>query len=92
MNVILERLRFARDHAWVPTHASEYLDGELRSRGHARVERHIARCHACRELLRALERVVAALGQLRDHGGGQSGAAVRGAIAAIIADQHPEEP
>jgi anti-sigma factor RsiW len=92
MSFLLDRLRVVRDHAWVGAHASEYLDGELGSRGRARVERHIARCHACRELLRGLERLVSALGQLRHDHGGESAAAVRGAMAVIMGDQPPGGP
>ncbi len=65
MKRVLERLRFRRDHRWVPPRASDYLDGELRSRERTRVERHLDKCPECRELLRGLQAILSALGTMR---------------------------
>jgi len=58
------RLRFARDHRWTPRHLSAYLDGELATRAHARVHRHLAGCWECRGVLRGLERMLSVLRRL----------------------------
>jgi anti-sigma factor RsiW len=62
-------LQFTRDHAWLPPHASDYLDGDLAPEDRARTERHADACPECRELLRSLGHVVAALGTLRSERG-----------------------
>jgi anti-sigma factor RsiW len=58
---LLHRLRFLRDHRWVPRHASEYLDSELGPGEQRRVEHHAEDCPECRELLRSLRALIGAL-------------------------------
>ncbi len=60
------RLGFLRDHRWVPQHASEYLDRELDAGQRRRIERHIQDCEQCRELVRSLRALLAALGAIGD--------------------------
>jgi len=74
------RLEFARDHRWVPPHASEYLDGELGPRERGRVERHTRECPECRELLACLRALITALGTLR----GDEERVVAGAVLASV--------
>jgi anti-sigma factor RsiW len=62
---LLHRLRFLRDHRWVPRHASDYLDGELRPAERRRVEHHAEACTPCRELLRSLRALIGALATIR---------------------------
>lgn len=69
MKRVLHRLRFLRDHRWVPPHASEFLDDELGERERRRVEWHADDCPECRELLRNLRTLIAALGTMRDDDG-----------------------
>jgi predicted anti-sigma-YlaC factor YlaD len=64
---LLHRLRFARDHRWVPSRSSDYLDGDLGEHDDRRVKRHLRECSACRELLDGLRAVIDALGSLQ-HG------------------------
>ena len=58
-------IRFALDHRWSPPRMSDYVDGELDARRAARLERHVADCPECRELLRGLTAIVGALGDVR---------------------------
>jgi anti-sigma factor RsiW len=74
------RLRFRRDHRWVPPHASGYLDAELGPRERRRVERHIAECPECRELLRSLKGLIGLLGTIHD----DEGRVVAGAVLASV--------
>ena len=59
---LVHRLRFRRDHRWVPAHASAYLDSELGPGQRRRVERHTEDCPQCCELLRSLRVLIGALG------------------------------
>ena len=43
-----------REHRYVDRRLSAYVDGELGNRERARVESHLARCHACRASIRSL--------------------------------------
>jgi anti-sigma factor RsiW len=61
MTDLVARLRFRRDHRWAPDHMSDYLDGELSSRGVRRLQRHLGVCHDCRRLLAGLRATVNAL-------------------------------
>ncbi len=65
MNVTA-RIRFRRDHRWLPAHASDYIDEELLGHSSARVERHLRDCPDCRELLAGLKAIVGGLGSMRD--------------------------
>jgi anti-sigma factor RsiW len=58
---LLHRLRFLRDHRWVPRHASEYLDSELGPGDQRRVEHHAKDCPECRALLLSLRALIGAL-------------------------------
>jgi anti-sigma factor RsiW len=69
MRGLFSRLRFRLDHAWTPPNSSPYLDGELSRTQSARLERHIEECPECRELLRALNTLIVALGTLHDRTG-----------------------
>lgn len=84
----LHRLRFTRDHSWVPAHASDYLDGDLRPREIARVQRHVDECVECRELLRSLQKIVGALGAMRD----ERGELVAGTVLASLKSGLGERP
>jgi anti-sigma factor RsiW len=61
MSTLLQHLRLRRDHRWTPPRMSAYLDGELRSRARARLERHAEECPECRGLLYGLRRMLVAL-------------------------------
>lgn len=63
---LLPRRGAERDHRFTQRHASEYLDGELAERGRRRVERHVAICPQCRQVLDSLRRTIAAMRALRD--------------------------
>jgi anti-sigma factor RsiW len=60
----IRRLRFMRDHRWVPGRLSDYLAGELGPPGVARIERHLAVCPQCLAALRGLKRTLAALARV----------------------------
>jgi anti-sigma factor RsiW len=64
MHRFFSNLRFRRDHRWAPPRMSEYLDGELAARPRARMERHVAACSQCRQLIHGLRQVTDALGRL----------------------------
>jgi anti-sigma factor RsiW len=64
MSGFLDRVRFGRDHRWAHGHMSDYLDGELASTRHRRMERHVTECPECRQLLAMLRRIVGALHRL----------------------------
>ena len=61
MTVVFEQVRRRRDHRWAPGRMSAYIDGELASRGRARMERHTEECPECRGVLHSLRRMVALL-------------------------------
>ncbi len=84
----MKGLRFWRDHRWVPPRASDYLDGELRSRERARVEHHLNECPECRELLGSLRAIVSALGTLR----GDDSVLVADAVLASVRSRLGELP
>jgi hypothetical protein len=54
-----------RDHRFTQRHASEYLDGELSTRGLHRIERHLLICAQCRQVLDSLRRTLTAMRGLR---------------------------
>lgn len=58
MSILIERLRFRRDHRWTPDHISPYLEGDLATRARSRLQRHVAKCPECRGLLHSLERML----------------------------------
>jgi anti-sigma factor RsiW len=64
VSTLFKRGRFMLDHRWAPEHMSGYLDGELGSRGRARIERHTKECAVCRGLLRSLRKMLDALQRL----------------------------
>jgi anti-sigma factor RsiW len=80
MKRVLVRVRFLRDHRWVPPHASEYLDAELSSDERRRLESHLADCPECRELLHSLRALIGALATIRDDEGRLVARAVRAAV------------
>lgn len=45
--------------------SSDYVDGALRRRDRARIDRHLLSCPFCTEFIRQLRALVAALGRLR---------------------------
>lgn len=85
----VHRLRFVGDHSWVPAHASEYLDGDLRPPELARVQRHVDQCAECRELLRSLQVIVGALGTMRDVQGELVAGAVLASVKSRLGDLPP---
>ncbi len=88
MKRLLYRLRFRRDHRWVPPHTSEYLDGELGLGERRRVELHAEDCPECRELLRSLRVLVRALGTIR----GDEARLVAGIVLASVHGRLSEVP
>lgn len=88
MRRLVQRLRFRRDHRWVPPRASDYLDAELPPRERTRVERHAGDCPECRELLRSLQAIVSALATMR----GEDGEPVAGAVLAAVQSSLGESP
>ena len=64
MHEFLSQARFSRDHRWAPLHMSEYLDGELATRGRDRMERHLGECVECRRLIAGLRALMEALPRL----------------------------
>ncbi len=83
------RLRFVRDHRWVPPHASDYLDGDLGPPEMTRVQRHLQECRECRELLRSLQAIVSALGSLRSDHGEPVAELVLASMKSRLADRRP---
>jgi hypothetical protein len=73
---VIARIRFRRDHRWVPAHASDYIDEELPGHSSTRVERHLRDCPDCRELLAGLTAIVGGLGSMRNEAGGLVASAV----------------
>jgi anti-sigma factor RsiW len=92
MQQLLHRVSFLRDHRWVPPHASEYLDGGLESRGRRRIERHTGACSECRELLRNLRALIAALETIRDDEPTVVAAAVLASIHSRLSGLPQDEP
>jgi anti-sigma factor RsiW len=88
MKRIPHRLRFLRDHRWVPPHASGYLDAELGPHARRRLEGHTADCPECRELLRSLGALIGALGTIR----GDEALPVAGAVRAAVHSRLSERP
>jgi hypothetical protein len=76
----VHRIRFGHDHGWVPAHASDYLDGDLGPREIVRVQRHVAECAECRELVRGLQTLLYGLGTLR----GEPSERVAGTVLASV--------
>ena len=68
MGDVIHRARFRLDHRWAPAHMSDYLDGELNSRHHRRMENHVRECEECRRLLAGLRAMLGALGARRARG------------------------
>ncbi len=62
--VLLQPLRFHRDHRFTRTQASAYLDEELGPYDRRRIESHTHLCPPCARLIGGLRRTVSALGQL----------------------------
>ena len=62
MSNLWHRARASRDHRWTPRRMSDYLDGEMPTRGQRRLERHVVECDECRGLLKGLQQM---LGKLR---------------------------
>jgi anti-sigma factor RsiW len=89
---VLDRLRFVRDHRWVPPRLSEYLDSELGPRERHRVERHTDGCAECRELLRSLGALIGALGTIRDREARLVGPAVLAAVQSRLSEISRESP
>jgi anti-sigma factor RsiW len=64
MSTFSSRRQFKLDHRWARAHMSAYIDGELAQLRRPRLDRHLAECAQCRDLLRSLRRMIAALGEL----------------------------
>jgi anti-sigma factor RsiW len=92
MSRLVRRLRFLRDHRWVPRYASDYLDGELRAGERLRVERHTEDCRSCRELLRGLQTLIDALGAIRHDGPPPVATAVLAAIHGRLSGLPQDRP
>src|ERR1700735_5838825 len=92
MRRLHHRLRFMRDHRWLPPHASEYLDGELGVDERHRVERHTQECPECRELLRSLRTLVGALRTIDDDEPRVVAAAVLASIQSRLASLPQDGP
>ncbi|MGO9959802.1 MAG: anti-sigma factor family protein [Solirubrobacteraceae bacterium] len=92
MHRLLDRLRFILEHRWVPRHASEYLDGELGPDQRRRVERHTEACPECRELVRGLRALIAALGTIREDEPRAVAAVVLASIQGRLADLPQDGP
>lgn len=80
------RLRFRRDHRWVPPHASDYLDSEIAPRERERVERHVDDCPECRELLRSLRALIGGLGMIREDEGRRVASVVLAAVESRLSE------
>lgn len=65
MRAMLRPIRFMRDHRFISSHASAYLDGDLDESRRRRVERHAGVCARCHQLLESLRQTIAALMGLR---------------------------
>jgi anti-sigma factor RsiW len=61
MSGFLHRVRFRLDHRWAPDRMSDYLDDELASSGRSRLERHVAECRECRQVLAGLRAMLETL-------------------------------
>jgi anti-sigma factor RsiW len=81
MSGLLHRIGFRWDHRWAPGHMSYYLDGELASNAHGRMERHLGECGECRRLLAGLRATVAALHRMPPPAGGVDGPALAAAVS-----------
>lgn len=55
---LVTRTRFRRDHRWTPTHLSDFVDGDLPSRGRTRLQRHVDNCPDCHRALVTLQRML----------------------------------
>jgi anti-sigma factor RsiW len=64
MGNLFYRSRFVWEHRWTPGRMSAYVDGELRSRGRLRLERHVGECAECRRVLAGLRATLDALHRL----------------------------
>ena len=60
---ITDRIRFWRDHCWLPRRASDYLDDEFDDGG-ARARHHLGECSDCRSLVDGLREIVDTLGSI----------------------------
>jgi anti-sigma factor RsiW len=49
------------DHRWAQRHLSDYVDGELSSRGRRRLDRHALGCADCGDGIRAMRALVYAV-------------------------------
>lgn len=85
---IRHRLRFWRDHRWLPDHSSDYLDDQLDDRGRERADRHLAECPECDTLVDGLRTIVAALGSI----GAEPSDAATSAVLSSLQPQLVELP
>jgi len=63
MSDLVQRVRFRRDHRWVPGHMSAYLDDEMPLPRRRRLERHTAQCPECRAVLLGLRHMLTLMGR-----------------------------
>ena len=70
---------------------SAYMDGELASNGHRRLERHVRECEECRSLLADLRVVIAALHRLAGASGGPDAVQVAASVRARLTSQPGRE-
>ena len=58
-------IKKVRDHFWVRTHASEYIDGEMSHDDCHRLEEHRSICPKCRQLLQDLVKTIKQLAGMK---------------------------
>lgn len=59
------RLNAKRDHRWAQARLSDYVDGDLPPRTHARLAGHEENCPDCARLIATLHALLVLLGSLR---------------------------
>lgn len=59
------RLNAKRDHRWAQPRLSEYIDGNLSRRAHARLAAHEETCPDCARLIATLQAMLVLLNSLR---------------------------
>jgi anti-sigma factor RsiW len=82
------RLNSARDHRWAQPRLSDYVDGELSPREHARLAAHEAQCPDCARLIATLQALLLLLSSLRSRPG--AAIAVTGRTLEVVRAQIEE--
>jgi anti-sigma factor RsiW len=86
MSQFLHRVRFRRDHRWVPGRMSAYLDGELAAGRRTRMQRHAGECAECRRLLTGLSQTLDALHRLNPLGGAADAVRIAASVRLRLGD------